>query len=451
MEGDLFASVIPTVEVELFEAQRYQPRTGAGETCWSADYLMPTEKRRYRVRQGNGSQCNASWSTLREVDANMLPLGWKWDHQQWRPQADTPTDKEGWVYGTAWTTNFEGKPESGQFTMVRWRRMVRLQTFAGTAAFMIAVGEAGDIVGCPNVDLEMASTIGRQLLEALTAASLRCEWSVPQLVKLKSALVEKLRDKNPKVRSVKAVLDEFVEAQGGMFQKWGRQDDGAAASQSGEEAKKRVEELETRFPLVEREVLAAFAMRRICPDHTCRAPDGQDPEHDCPFQQLLCSNRGCCERISQRNAQAHDDACVFKCVPCERCGEEVRRKEMPAHLSAACPERPISCSFESIGCTKQVSRRSVEKHLDECTQAHLMLMMRQLHDQQDQINDLVRAAEVDRETFAKARESDRKQLGELSLTVGSMRTKLEKQGDFSDDIAAVQKNIRKLELSMRNR
>merc|ERR1719384_267276 len=99
---------------------------------------------------------------------------------------------------------------------------------------------------------------------------------------------------------------------------------------------------------------------------------------------------------------------MFKCIPCEQCGEEVTRKEMPAHLSAACPERPIDCPFKSIGCTMRVSHRSLQKHLEDCTHAHLMLLMRQLHEQQQQIQDLVQTVEVDKETFARARESDRK-------------------------------------------
>lgn len=455
MEGDLFASVIPTVEVELFEAQRYRP---TGQSQWSSDYLMPTERKRYRVRHSN-----ISWTVLTEAETELLPLGWTWDHQAWRPQQqpDQLADADGWIYGTAWNVNFDGAAEPGRTCMVRWRRIVRLQTFAGTAAFMHAVGEARDTEGCPNVDLDTMTTFSRQLLEALAMASMRCEWSKPQLVKMKSALVEKLREQKPnQVRSIKFVLDEFIEAQGGIIHQANRARPswlgGGGAVDTGsqwqqEEIAGRMEELEANFPLVEREVLAAFAMRRLCPELTCRAPDGQDSEHDCAFRQSLCPNRGCCERISQRNAKAHAKVCAFKCVPCERCGEEIMRKEMAAHVAAACPDRPISCCFAPIGCTTELSHRIFERHLEDCTQAHLMLLMRTVQDQQQQIKDLVQEVQVDKETYARARENDRKQLGEIALTVSSMRAKLDKQGDFATEITALQTSVRQLEVSMRRR
>merc|ERR1719343_1017173 len=113
--------------------------------------------------------------------------------------------------------------------------------------------------------------------------------------------------------------------------------------------------------------------------------------------------------------------------------------------------QPSGSQPAQLGCTMRVTHRSMEKHLEECSQAHMMLMMRQLNDQQQQIHDLVQAAEVDKETFARARESDRKQLGEMALTVASLRTKLEKQGEMATDIEALQTSIKKLEISMKKK
>lgn len=206
----------------------------------------------------------------------------------------------------------------------------------------------------------------------------------------------------------------------------------------------RQAELEAYFPLVEREVLAAFAMRRLCADLTCRAVDGTDPNHECVFKQMICPNRGCVERLSRRTAEAHDKVCIFKRIACERCGEEVLRKEMQAHLSHACPDRPIKCCFDAIGCHRQLTFRTMEKHLEECTQSHLMMLMQTIQEQQSQINELIQEVKVDKETFARARESDRKQLGELALTVGSLRTKLEKQGELPEEVKKLQADIKVL-------
>jgi len=472
MEADLFDAVIPTVTIELFEAQRYQPRVGAPETRWSSDFLMPTERKRYRV-QGS----NSSWATSQEADEALLALGWSWDRQAWRAEPSVPCDKDGWIYGTTWTTNFdEGKTEPGQFDMVRWRRMMRLQSFSGAQAFTNQIGELRDCEGCPNVDLETAAIFSKQILEAMATASLRGEWSTSNLVKLKAALLDKLREQVPtQPRQLAAVLQEFVDAQvsvAGLVQKANKSVGVAAVASSfmslgrrgttqapaaaerekteapgkvdPEELAARQAELEAYFPLVEREVLAAFAMRRLCPELTCLAEDAMEPQHECNFRPLLCPNRGCVERLSQRTAVTHDRVCLFKVVACEQCGEEVLRRELERHRAAACPDRPIKCWFECIGCDRPLTYRTIERHLEECTQSHLMLMMQKMQEQQQQIADLHKEVENDKELFARAREADRKQLGELSLTVGSLRTKLEKQGELPEEVKKLQADLKAL-------
>lgn len=455
-DGDLFASVIPTVEVEIFECERYQPLP---VQRWSSEALLPTERGKYRARG-----CNIRWSSLAEVDAALLPLGWAWDRHAWRMEPLPVADVEGWTYGHKWSPSFDGAAEPGQFSLVRWRRLVRLQTFAGAGPFLRAVGAERDLQGCQQVDLDTAARVGRQLLEALAAASLRGEWSMPALVKLKGELVAKLREQRPaQVRSVESVLEEFVESREGVLARARRRlsaaemlparlEAGKAAQEAvQEEATARSVELEARFPVVERMVCAAFAMRRLCPELTCRAPDGENPDHDCRFRQVLCRNSGCCERFSRRASDAHDAVCPFKRLACQACSEEVIRREMPNHVASACPERPVPCTFSALGCRAQTAHRALNGHLDDCTQAHLLLLMCELQEQREMIKGLVQEMSVEREVQARARDADRKALGELALSVGSLRHRAERQPDVQAELGALQTKLRQLEASMRQR
>lgn len=466
---DLFASVLPTIEVDIFECERYQPGSG-----WSAQTS-------YRARE-----CSLHWSSLKEVDEALLAPGWAWDQVPWQYEAQACAGADGWAYGTTFTPSFEGHPEPGQFSLVRWRRMSRLQSFAGSAVFLKAVGASlTGALGCPNVDLETAGKIGRQLLEALAEASVKGgEWSQPALVKLKKQLVECLQNASPE-RSVESVLSEFVTAHSGVIARarasWlgapspapkeaapterrgsfagalvglaGSLADGLSAA-----AAERLDALGPLFPSAEREVLASFVMRRFCPELTCEVmgprrrsnsvtsnsceeseegpPMVHVPSHDCPFRPVLCPHSGCCERVSARRLEAHESHCKFKPVPCPLCTEEVLRGQLASHVASACPEREAQCPFSSIGCQLTLTQRKVEEHLEGCGTSHLLLFLGALQEQKDMLRVLIRAQAAQQENREKEREQERETLRNLAREVAEFGKRIDRleeqqQGDHN--------------------
>lgn len=487
--GDLFGQQIPSRDVEIFECQRFQPRPGPVENRWSCDYLLPTDKRRYRVRGAKDS-----YNTLKEVDAAMLPMGWSWAKEQWHPDPlPMNVDADGWSYGAQWNPNYEaGNPQPGKVGLVRWRRTVRKQTWSGGSAFLIACGANKDLEGCQNVDLEAATKISKQLLDTLSAASMKGELSFLSVMKLKQQLVEKVMATPPQqsFNRLETFLEQFVQSQGPaarlqVFKKTqGKKDDkeeeepkehkkGGALSfigrgrnnKEGEgetfvgddhDQKKgdqdqtlagRIEEMEPLFPKLEQEVMAAFVMRRFAPKWVCDHKN-QTEDHECKFREVYCTNVGCSERFSWRQKKSHDFQCLFKRVKCQQCEEMILRKEMTSHLAAACPKRVATCMFARIGCDAKLTQQSLGHHLETCTTSHLMLLMAKIDEQQELIEDLAREITTDKENFAKARDTDRKQLGELAIQVGTLRNKVERNGDVGHSLNNMQTEIKRLETQL---
>merc|ERR1719379_1480626 len=106
------------------------------------------------------------------------------------------------------------------------------------------------------------------------------------------------------------------------------------------------------------------------------------------YRPVYCVHKGCIECSSAYAVEAHDAICKFKPVPCDRCSELVPRGELHVHAAAACPEREATCVFSSVGCSAPLKQRGVSAHLDECTQAHMMLLLRVVMEQQDIIHSL---------------------------------------------------------------
>eukprot|EP00930_Biecheleria_cincta_P027341 TRINITY_DN19214_c0_g1_i1.p1 TRINITY_DN19214_c0_g1~~TRINITY_DN19214_c0_g1_i1.p1 ORF type:complete len:500 (+),score=115.84 TRINITY_DN19214_c0_g1_i1:45-1544(+) len=412
-----------TQEVELFACERYRPLAG-----WSASYLLPTDQHAYRARGKKGG-----WSSLVEAESALLAPGWAWEELRtdgngeamaWTVEpGGLACDSAGWAYGVNFTSSYEGAPKKGIQMFTRWRRLVRTQTFSGLSALLAAAQESpAATAGCLNVDLEHAEQVGRLLHEALAAASLYTDGSFPSVVKLKRQLLERLAHKKgdkekdkEKVTNLEALLEGFVSAQRGVMTRFAE----LFESENSEAARARISELEARFPAPEREAFATIGVRRFRPDAACAA--GAE-EHDCPFRPASCPHEGCSERFSAYSLEAHSDACAWKVVPCEKCGEMLPRGKQQTHAAAACPLREACCQFKAIGCDAALSHQDVAAHLDECTQAHLLLVLRKSLEQQELIRTLsarVRQLETSQQAAEAARQA---QLG-LALKVADLETK----------------------------
>lgn len=274
---------------------------------------------------------------------------------------------------------------------VRWRRLVRTMTFSADAAALSAWATAGKPAAsgssapqafiCPHIDLSAAERTGRLLAETIASASLYGEWSDHSSVSLKERLLEQLLQSKPpgKKETLESLMASFVASHRGVATRMAEAFSGSEQDQAS--LTMRVAEVIATFPEVERESYATIAIRRYHPELACAAVQ---QEHECEFRPALCSNAGCTERCSEKYLRAHLEVCAHRLVPCEKCSEVVKRGEMVAHASAACPMREAKCSFSAIGCEIPLPHAKLAEHLEGCTQAHLMLFMRRILEQEDQ-------------------------------------------------------------------
>jgi len=93
----------------------------------------------------------------------------------------------------------------------------------------------------------------------------------------------------------------------------------------------------------------------------------------------------------------------------------------------ACPEREASCCFRGIGCQVVPAHKDLDKHLEDSTQGHLMLLMKTMIEQQDMAQALAsRVAELEA-TCAQmnsAREAELRAAAALSALVVGLEAKM---------------------------
>mmetsp|Transcript_8677 Transcript_8677/g.18992 ORF Transcript_8677/g.18992 Transcript_8677/m.18992 type:complete len:495 (+) Transcript_8677:52-1536(+) len=403
-----------TMDVELFECQRYRPLAG-----WSADYLLPTDMNTWRVRG-----CKTTWRTLPEAEEALLAPGWSWEELSdangvplgWEVDyTGQVCDAEGWAYATSFSSRFEGAAKGGLQRFTRWRRMLRTQTFRGEVALLQAISaEAQRPTGCPHLDLAAVGEVSTMLLEAIVACSLNTECSLPTLVSLKKQLVERLS--KGKKTTLDATLGDFVASSRGVST-WLA---GVFKGASEEVVLSRMEDVRASCPIAELEALAAVAIRRFMPEMTCSA---EEVEHECRLRALLCPYTGCRERFSSYALAGHDSVCTFKPVACEKCKEEVPRGQLVVHSAVACPMREATCTYSTVGCEVALRQRELPSHLDDCTQSHMMMLLQALVEQQELVKSLVGRVR-DLEQRNANGDGDRMALATLSAKVQDLEARL---------------------------
>mmetsp|Transcript_117735 Transcript_117735/g.305549 ORF Transcript_117735/g.305549 Transcript_117735/m.305549 type:complete len:531 (-) Transcript_117735:106-1698(-) len=422
-----------TLTIELFVCERYRPLAG-----WSQSYLLPTDRNAYRIR-GHKS----TWRTIEEVEAALISPGWTWEETEATCPVSSPnwevnaagqqTDAEGWSYASNFTSSYEGSPKASLQKFVRWRRLVRVQSFAGGSDALLAhvVAQRSSNTSapatllapapppCPHVDLDCASRVGRSLLEALAMASLHGDWSDYAVAQLKAQLLDRLAGKPGKEKdSLADCLSSFMNAGKGIATRVSE----AFKSSDSAALVARLQVFETKCPPSELEAYSVLAIRRFEPDMAC----GEKEEHECKFQPVLCPHEGCQERCSSKDLEVHDQNCPRKPMACEKCGEMIPRCEHRVHALAACPKREATCTFSCIGCQVPVQHCDLEKHLDESTQGHLMLLMRSVVEQQDLVRVLtarVKDLETSCAQAVAAREAEKEANAALVTKLAGMEAK----------------------------
>ena len=90
-------------------------------------------------------------------------------------------------------------------------------------------------------------------------------------------------------------------------------------------------------------------------------------EHECP----ICKESGPYEDM----VSEHPDVCLEATIACpNKCGDEVLRRQLEAHLSS-CPREVVPCGFAKAGCDVRVLRQNLQRHMTSAIDRHQLLAM----------------------------------------------------------------------------
>ncbi|XP_076803008.1 TNF receptor-associated factor 6-like [Clavelina lepadiformis] len=110
-------------------------------------------------------------------------------------------------------------------------------------------------------------------------------------------------------------------------------------------------------------------------------------ESQCTHRPVRCS---VCQQTYPLNAaMAHEEDCKqHEPVECEHCKHKFKRYRLNQHISGECPQAPIKCVFDNVGCHKQHPRHHIEEHMKKSTQVHLQYLLSTVTALQKQSNTL---------------------------------------------------------------
>ncbi|XP_031556512.1 TNF receptor-associated factor family protein DDB_G0290931-like, partial [Actinia tenebrosa] len=129
----------------------------------------------------------------------------------------------------------------------------------------------------------------------------------------------------------------------------------------------------------------------------------------CPFQEVQCSHEECNQTVQRRELQHHEKICYFRKVECVICGVVIlqhekdkhirddclqvliccpnrcidnetdvtlmiKRLDLEYHIKNTCTKTILDCPFKDQGCSVQVERQHVDKHVQDNMAAHMMLL-----------------------------------------------------------------------------
>jgi len=336
-------------ELEVFECQRWRALAG-----WSSKYLLPTDRHGWSSESGK-----AGWRSPEEAAEALVAPGWE-ARGSWTVAPNCAADSDGWSYGSNFQNTRSAKLEPLHF--VRRRRHVLSVEFTGAGCGRYAAPPSK----CSHCDAAVLEQVQAELVEALNA-ELRGPPTVARLVQRQRdlykwlGLLDNMRPLGSPKAPLHQVLQDFIQSEkkrGGIFK-----------SNITTVPNFLWDSVLTEF---EMRTVSSWVVRRFMPEKACFEPAG----HCCALQPVACPN-SCGAVVSRYSLAAHDVVCQWKRVECARegCGEVVARRDMDKHLASSCPLRPVKCPFASVGCMHTCEYRTVNNHLETCTQAHLLLSL----------------------------------------------------------------------------
>ena len=266
------------------------------------------------------------------------------------------------------------------------------------------------LLPCPNCDIQVVHKLAQLLLPGLAAACVDSTLGSPSsslAVQLRAELVRYVAhrsstpagaeedqdpiDRDDPAEALAVFLDDFAGSKrsvavsiAGWLPYLGGGDDGR-----DDRIDDLVEEMEaTRFwPVERREAVARDLLRGLDAGggrFRCREELGTPEEladhvaRRCGFRPVRCRNhaQGCRAEVSACRADAHDEACAFKLLPCEqRCGLAVARRQMDRHCVTVCPMKLANCPFFQLGCESAFPACNLGSHCAEFLRPHLRLLL----------------------------------------------------------------------------
>ena len=162
----------------------------------------------------------------------------------------------------------------------------------------------------------------------------------------------------------------------------------------------------------------------------------------CPKREFICQY---CNFKATYEVVSNDHwpQCSFYPVPCSNaCGiQAIERGDLEAHL-LQCPLEVVECDFSHAGCNTKLPRQDLERHMEESTQQHLVLMSakslkfeQRLQEQQDVFQQkLQETAEMLQKALE---EKDEKIKAELQKKTQEHETQIR---DLQQQVEVLQKN-----------
>jgi len=98
---------------------------------------------------------------------------------------------------------------------------------------------------------------------------------------------------------------------------------------------------------------------------------------NCDYLQQYCSNAGCWETYLQKDLLQHEEACLFKLIPCSYCHTNIFRKIKENH-EFECSNEKVNCSYYDLGCEMQLCRKDVASHEETHQATHMRLLQQNL-------------------------------------------------------------------------
>ena len=87
----------------------------------------------------------------------------------------------------------------------------------------------------------------------------------------------------------------------------------------------------------------------------CRRKDELETllKHDCPEEEITCSNEGCSLKIKRKDKEMHAEDCLYRVIQCSLCHHRTTLMDREIHVDYCCPEGKTTCPFK---CKLRVKR-----------------------------------------------------------------------------------------------